>query len=313
MTTNVLLPYIYIADPTKARPVFNGQIFLGVEDLDPELNPVQAYVLEENGTLTPITQPILTGAGGVPMYNGSAAIIAVDDNYSMRVLDDLGSQIYYVANGLEGETGSLNATYIPRAGTPGGPDITGPLVWVDSVSGKRFSISEESEFHASLLITKVEDTENGSIIIGAWDGNAIAYYTTFRADGQVVLPENVDYSTISQRSAVPKLYIDDGRAFGAVDSDGTKLGGSPNWSSARIGLGQYQITFDVTGAGTPFDQYLGGQLSGLGAGQFLNAAMTNDGNNDIGNVVLFVDDGSTPVDEAFTFLRVCEVSTTFEP
>ena len=309
MTTKVLLPYLYVASPTSARPVFNGAIYLGEADMDPELNPVQAYVLQENGTTVPIAQPILTGAGGVPLYNGSAAIITVDDNYSMRIRDELGAQIYYVANGLAGETGALNDTYVPRAGTGAGPDMSGPIIWANQVNGKRYYIGDETIFNEALTISKLQDTDPGSIMVAPWDGSTTAYITTFREDGQVVLPQNVDYTTISERSAVPKKYIDDAEAFGVVDSDGTKLGGTPNWSAVRVSVGVYTITFDVAAIGQ-FDQVIIGQLSGLGAGQFLNAACSD---TVTGNVVLFAADGTTPVDEAFQFRRSCVISSTIEP
>lgn len=96
----VFLPYEYYPDPTKGRPVFFGSIFVGVPDLDPEIpaNQKPISVIQEDGTQVPVSQPVNTSAGGVPLYNGSPAQIVVDGDYSLKVNDNLGSQVYYAAN-----------------------------------------------------------------------------------------------------------------------------------------------------------------------------------------------------------------------
>ena len=128
-TYNVSLPFIYFADPTKGRPVFNGSIYVGEVDKDPELFPIQVYIQNQNGTISAVTQPIKTGAGGVPLVNGSPAQLVVQDNYSMRVRDSVGSQVYYVSNGLAntsgGGGGGGDDSYVPLAGTVSGLPITG--------------------------------------------------------------------------------------------------------------------------------------------------------------------------------------------
>lgn len=93
----VRLPYDYYPDPTRGRPVFNGQIFVGKADTDPQVtsNRIQVLAVQESGATVPIGQPIRTGAGGVPMLNGSPVQLQVDGEYSMKVLDDKGSQVYY--------------------------------------------------------------------------------------------------------------------------------------------------------------------------------------------------------------------------
>lgn len=94
----VRLPYTYAADPTRGRPIFNGSIYIGQPDLDPEIpaNQIPVSVRQEDGTEVAVTQPISTSAGGVPQYNGSPAVILVDANvFSFKLLDHLGAQVYY--------------------------------------------------------------------------------------------------------------------------------------------------------------------------------------------------------------------------
>ena len=97
----VRLPLYYFPDPTKGRPVFNGSVFIGNPDTDPEVlgNRKSVTLVEENGTEIPIAgagQPFLTGTGGVILYNGSPVQALTDGNYSIKVLNAQGSQVYYV-------------------------------------------------------------------------------------------------------------------------------------------------------------------------------------------------------------------------
>lgn len=90
----------YYPDPTKGRPVFNGSVFIGQVDKDPEVlaNRVTVQLRQENGTLVtiaPAAQPLKTGAGGVVMYDGSPVSVLVDATYSLKVLDKQGAQLYY--------------------------------------------------------------------------------------------------------------------------------------------------------------------------------------------------------------------------
>lgn len=100
----VLLPYRYYPDPTRGRPVYNGFIFVGRPDTDPEIVsnqiPVRAY--QENGTSVAISQPVRTGGGGVPLVNGSPVQLQVEGEYSIKVLDHLGAQVYYAPSLIAG-------------------------------------------------------------------------------------------------------------------------------------------------------------------------------------------------------------------
>ena len=102
-------PILYINDPLKGRPLFNGQIFVGIPDLDPEdgngnpINSKQLNVVEEDGTIVPVSQPFVISAGGNPVYNGKPVRLDVDGNYSIKILNKLGAQTYYIENVFEGE------------------------------------------------------------------------------------------------------------------------------------------------------------------------------------------------------------------
>lgn len=94
------LPYIYAADPTKGRPIFNGSIYIGQPDLDPSIpaNQIAVSGQQESGAIVALAQPIETGAGGVPLYNGSPVVLIIDQSpFSILVNDNIGSQKYYQA------------------------------------------------------------------------------------------------------------------------------------------------------------------------------------------------------------------------
>ncbi len=104
-TNEVLLPYRYYPDPTKGRPVHNGFIYVGEPDTDPEIttNRKEVQAVQENGATVAISQPIRTSPGGVPTLNGSPVQLAVDGEYSIKVLNSQGSQVYYAAALVAGQ------------------------------------------------------------------------------------------------------------------------------------------------------------------------------------------------------------------
>jgi len=97
-------PYDYYPDPTRGRPVFNGSIYVGRPDTDPQIasNRLQVLAFQENGSSVPIAQPIKTGAGGVPMLNGSPVQLQVSGEYCIKVLDNMGAQVYYAPSLIAG-------------------------------------------------------------------------------------------------------------------------------------------------------------------------------------------------------------------
>ncbi len=88
----------YFPDPKVGRPVAFGSIYVGKIDTDPfvEANRLQMYIRQEDGVEIAVTQPILTGAGGIPMYGGSPCQILVQGDYALLVNDESGEQAYYI-------------------------------------------------------------------------------------------------------------------------------------------------------------------------------------------------------------------------
>ncbi len=99
MSNRVVFTPQYYPLPNIGRAVPSGsKIFIGKPDLDPTVvdNQKQVSVLQEDTTLVEVAQPIETGAGGVPLHNGSPVTIFVDGDYSVRVDDPTDVQIYFI-------------------------------------------------------------------------------------------------------------------------------------------------------------------------------------------------------------------------
>ena len=78
----------------------NGKIYVGVKDTDP-LNPAnqtQVFVEDEDGTLTPIPQPVRTNVSGYPVWNGQVVKLITKIESSMKVMDANDVQQFYFGN-----------------------------------------------------------------------------------------------------------------------------------------------------------------------------------------------------------------------
>ena len=135
-------PYDYIADPAKGRPLFNADLYYGIPDLDPAIlaNQIQISVRQEDGSVITVAQPLNTGFGGIPLYNGSPVTVLIDEFiFSFKALNNLGAQIYYEARaeaGLSPESAvgtqdtyadvrALTASYPFEAIIVGGASVVG--------------------------------------------------------------------------------------------------------------------------------------------------------------------------------------------
>jgi len=97
----------------KGKPISNGYIYVGNADTDPEIpgNQKQISVLQEDNSIVPVAQPLRTSAGGVPVYSGSPVTILVDGEYSLKVNDSTGSQVYYIPRSFFPDTKTYISSY----------------------------------------------------------------------------------------------------------------------------------------------------------------------------------------------------------
>lgn len=120
MANNIVrLPLDYFGDPTTGKPVSNGSVFIGLPDLDPEIeaNRKTVTLRQEDGTEVPILpagQPLVTGSGGYILFEGSNAQVLTDGNYSIKVLNSSDSQVYFVENALDGVPLTSDEVFLPH-------------------------------------------------------------------------------------------------------------------------------------------------------------------------------------------------------
>lgn len=90
-------PFMSVHYFDRPGPVAGGEMYFGIPGTDPELpqNQKRVYLIQEDGSVLPIAQPVPLSNGGIPTYNGSPAKIAIDGTYSWRVLDGNGAPVYY--------------------------------------------------------------------------------------------------------------------------------------------------------------------------------------------------------------------------
>lgn len=90
-----------LADSFKAAS--GGSIYIGIIDTDPEqpANQIQVYVENEDGSHTPVVQPIKINAGGYAVYNGQISKFVTVKGHSMKVKNVYGAQQFYFPNILK--------------------------------------------------------------------------------------------------------------------------------------------------------------------------------------------------------------------
>ncbi len=102
---SVSSPYPAFAG-TDGLPLENGYIWIGVVNLNPQVNPIAVYW---DAALTiPAAQPIRT-LNGYPMYQGTPSRFYVGSDYSILVQNSKGSLVYSSLNGnaFPGSAGNL--------------------------------------------------------------------------------------------------------------------------------------------------------------------------------------------------------------
>jgi hypothetical protein len=93
----------HFVDPTKDQSLAGAKIYVGDADTDPTVEGNQKTVsaLQEDGSEVELSQPILTGAGGIPINDGEYVTLTVDGDYSIAVLDANDVQLYYVPSSYQ--------------------------------------------------------------------------------------------------------------------------------------------------------------------------------------------------------------------
>jgi len=237
-------PYLYVADPDSGGPLEFASIYFGLVGRDGQLpeHRKRMYIIQDNGNAVAIEQPVITGAGGVPMYNGSPAQLAVDGSFSFKVLDASGQQRYYakkvVAKNLLGYSGVIAEEQRTVAG--------------NAVSDFDSIECTTATFYAS---TGTDSEEfNGRLMSAGVDYEAISEKSitlkTPYADGTVIKGRALDPTgqTVSVGASRPYYIFDN---FAAAKAEPLSIGDSVKISggiTVNDGLGgDYHVVAGGTG------------------------------------------------------------------
>jgi hypothetical protein len=91
MSALSIQPTFPIFTDIDGQPLENGYIWIGVANLDPQVNPINVYW--DSALTISAPQPIRT-LGGYPSRNGTPARLYVNSDYSIRVQNRNGSTVY---------------------------------------------------------------------------------------------------------------------------------------------------------------------------------------------------------------------------
>lgn len=101
MTARVGNPFPFFLD-RSGLPLDGGSIYIGNTGSDPEVSPVTVYL---DSALTITAPQPLQVIGGLPCTDGNpTAFYVAGTNYSMRVRDADGAEVFYVATAIVGAT-----------------------------------------------------------------------------------------------------------------------------------------------------------------------------------------------------------------
>ncbi|EMF03287.1 phage head-binding domain-containing protein [Serratia marcescens] len=109
-------PSVVVSMPTQLftlarafKAAANGRIYIGKIDTDPTIpeNQIQAYLENEDGSSIPVSQPMIIGPAGFPVYNGQIAKFTTTTTHSMAVYDAYGVQQFYFPNVLKYDPGEF--------------------------------------------------------------------------------------------------------------------------------------------------------------------------------------------------------------
>ena len=165
----------YYPNTSRSRALSTADIYVGKPDLDPEIvaNQKTLSVQQEDGTITAVSQPIHTNAGGVPVYSGSPVTLLVEGDYSLKVLDSSGSQIYYVPSTAYEQYLVAGNYYYPdyseadQGVAGGGSTVTDILTEVGATENATIYFSHNSGENTTTytFTTNTSVTDNFNIII----------------------------------------------------------------------------------------------------------------------------------------------------
>jgi parallel beta-helix repeat protein len=139
-------------------PLDSGYIYIGATNQNPVTNPITVYW--DAALTVPAAQPIRT-SGGYPQYNGTAANLYVNSDYSIRVTNKNGTLVYSAAAATARYDSAL-VSYLP-AGT-GAVPTTVQAKLRESVSLQDFGAAGDGSDATTALNNLIAEVTDGAVV-----------------------------------------------------------------------------------------------------------------------------------------------------
>lgn len=187
---SIAAPYQYFTD-LEGDPLDDGKIYIGVENLNPETNPIQVWA-DLAGTI-PLAQPLRTSLGYITNY-GSQVNVFTDSAYSMTIKDKNGVLVSYQRSSavITPESGSGNIVDDFGAVPDNGLDQADAFNAAFSTSNGQIFIPAGRYTIDSLLIIDCDNLE----VYGV-EGATILTSSSLVELAQIVRMENVNFYGIT--------------------------------------------------------------------------------------------------------------------
>lgn len=99
MTSIVKQVNVYAIVRDSGTPLYKASIWIGEAGEDPEYSPKRVWFVQEEGQQFEGKQPIITGVGGFPFFEGDKVAIKVEGDFSIRIRDFSGAVTYESLSG----------------------------------------------------------------------------------------------------------------------------------------------------------------------------------------------------------------------
>lgn len=113
-TSLVAQPHLYMGDST-GKPLDYGMVYFGQPNKDPEYYPIDIYY-DEALTIA-ASQPVRTKGGFLNANGDMTEVYAAEIEYSVKVLDSYGRQVFYQENMSSASTSASVSTSLPYVGS----------------------------------------------------------------------------------------------------------------------------------------------------------------------------------------------------
>ncbi|MEX9900790.1 phage tailspike protein [Proteus mirabilis] len=129
-----IIPNVVVSMPSqlftlarKFQAASNGKIFIGKIDTDPTLpeNQIQVYLENEDGSYTPVSQPLIINQAGFPVYNGQISKFVTVEGHSMAVYDSYGAKQHYYPNVLKYDPDQFDRRFRAELSSSSGSSLIG--------------------------------------------------------------------------------------------------------------------------------------------------------------------------------------------